>query len=594
MNSPRNRNQLPDDHTSIKKGVARKVFLFKFFVSQYPGQMSLILVGQILSGLSEGIGIASMVLVLKIIAMDDHSPELGSGVMAEWFGYAEQSGLTESLGLMLILVVSAVSIKAGLDILVKSYVSLIGAKSVADARLQMIDALSNSRWHFFAGKKVGRMSNALNLEAQSYTSILVNICAFFSKLVALAIYLAMSMAFSVGLTLAMIGVGVIIMFVLKGFLGLAEKTGYRLAVLNRSMIARLTDGFQGIKSLKAMGLTSFLVPLLKGEIRSLMRTSFVQGLAKIGLTHVREPLIVLAGAIGVYFSIERGGVDPFSLIAVLFLFQRTSTSIGTLQGTYQTVINYEGAFFSFQELLRSAERAREQSSAGKKSPNLGEGIRFNDMEFGYELKEPTIQNLNVHFRSPALIAIKGVSGSGKTTLLDLICGLHRPGKGDLMVGEDSITEIDLEQWRQRIGYVEQDSILFHESIRVNVGFGNPQVTESVIIDALQSAEVYEFVMSLQDGLDTIVGERGILMSGGQRQRLTLARALAKKPDVLLLDEATTALDPETEAEIVSTLKKLSEDMLIIAVSHQLAISAVADYVYELQQKTLVPIEDLSA
>ena len=296
MSNNGNRTASMSDHALIKKGVARKLFLLRFFVARYPMQMFLILIGQILSGLSEGIGIASMVLVLKIIAMDSHSPDLGSGVMADLFFHAEQSGLTSSLGLMLLVVVVAVSLKAGLDVLVKSYVNFIGVKSVADARLQMINALSQSRWQFFAGEKVGRMSNALNLEAQSYTSILVNICAFFSKLVALLIYLAMSMAFSVGLTVAMIGVGVLIMLVLKGFLGMAERTGYRLAELNRSMIARLTDGFQGIKSLKAMGLTSFLVPLLQSEVRSLMRTSFLQGLAKIGLTHVREPLIVVAGA----------------------------------------------------------------------------------------------------------------------------------------------------------------------------------------------------------------------------------------------------------------------------------------------------------
>ncbi len=568
--------------------------MLRFFVARYPMQMFLVLIGQILSGLSEGIGIASMVLVLKIIAMDSHSPDLGSGVMADLFFHAEQSGLTSSLGLMLLVVVVAVSLKAGLDVLVKSYVNFIGVKSVADARLQMINALSQSRWQFFAGEKVGRMSNALNLEAQSYTSILVNICAFFSKLVALLIYLAMSMAFSVGLTVAMIGVGVLIMLVLKGFLGMAERTGYRLAELNRSMIARMTDGFQGIKSLKAMGLTSFLVPLLQSEVRSLMRTSFLQGLAKIGLTHVREPLIVVAGALGIYFSIEGGGVDPFSLIAVLFLFQRTSTGIGTLQGSYQTVINYEGAFFSFQELLQSAQNTREQNSTGKKSPNLKEGIQFTGVGFGYDNNGFIIENLNVLFKTPGLVAIRGASGIGKTTLLDMICGLHSPNQGKLLIGHDLIGEINLEQWRQRLGYVEQDSIIFHESVRVNVGFGNPEATEDVIINALRSAEAYEFVMTLKDGLDTIVGERGVLMSGGQRQRLTLARALAKKPDVLLLDEATTALDPETETEIVSTLKKLSDDMLIIAVSHQPAVTTVADYVYELHQKTLRLVRDISS
>jgi ATP-binding cassette subfamily C protein len=156
-----------------------------------------------------------------------------------------------------------------------------------------------------------------------------------------------------------------------------------------------------------------------------------------------------------------------------------------------------------------------------------------------------------------------------------------------------LEKIDLKKWRRMIGYVPQETLLLHDSILMNVTLGDKDLTAEDIEGALRAAGAWEFVSILPQGMHSVVGERGQKLSGGQRQRIAIARALAHKPKLLILDEATTALDPESEAAICETMQKLGGKITILAISHQPALLKVADQAYRLQNKTVVPIEDPS-
>jgi ATP-binding cassette subfamily C protein len=154
-----------------------------------------------------------------------------------------------------------------------------------------------------------------------------------------------------------------------------------------------------------------------------------------------------------------------------------------------------------------------------------------------------------------------------------------------------LEKIDLKKWRRMIGYVPQETLLLHDSILMNVALGDKDLAGKDVEDALKAAGAWEFISNQPQGMYTVVGERGQKLSGGQRQRIAIARALVHKPKLLILDEATTALDPVNEAAICETLRKLSGNITILAISHQPALMKVADQVYRLQNKTLVAIED---
>jgi ATP-binding cassette subfamily C protein len=184
--------------------------------------------------------------------------------------------------------------------------------------------------------------------------------------------------------------------------------------------------------------------------------------------------------------------------------------------------------------------------------------------------------------SRQVTVLKGLSGSGKTTLVDLLIGLHRPQSGRITVSGTPLEDIDIIKLRRRIGYVSQELSLLHAPLRENICLGDESLTEADIAHAVQLAGLEDFIASLPQGLDTSAGEMGARLSGGQRQRIALARALVTRPDILILDEVTSALDPATEAEIVGNIRTLAHAFTIIVITHRDAWVDVADRLYEVR------------
>jgi ATP-binding cassette subfamily C protein len=183
----------------------------------------------------------------------------------------------------------------------------------------------------------------------------------------------------------------------------------------------------------------------------------------------------------------------------------------------------------------------------------------------------------------------GPSGSGKTTIVDLVVGLIEPDAGDVLIDGERLTDIELSEWRQHIGYVPQEMFLLHETIAMNVALGDPDVSREDLIRALKDANAWDFVAAMPEGIDTIVGERGSALSGGQRQRISIARALLHQPWLLVLDEATTALDPESEAAVWDAVEGLRGKTAVLAISHQPALLHVADRVYRIEKGQAVQV-----
>jgi ATP-binding cassette subfamily C protein len=196
------------------------------------------------------------------------------------------------------------------------------------------------------------------------------------------------------------------------------------------------------------------------------------------------------------------------------------------------------------------------------------------------------------FAVPAgkITAIVGGSGAGKTTTADLIMGLVRPDAGEVYIDGVALGELDLHEWRQLIGYVPQEVLMLHDSVAKNVSLGDPNLTPEDIEGALRDAGAWEFVSELPEGVDCSVGERGMRLSGGQRQRIAIARALVHGAKLLILDEATTALDPESEAFVLAAIEALRGRATVFAISHQPALRSVADQMYRIADGKCVELE----
>jgi subfamily B ATP-binding cassette protein MsbA len=247
---------------------------------------------------------------------------------------------------------------------------------------------------------------------------------------------------------------------------------------------------------------------------------------------------------------------------------------------------------AFAGLDRTAEimgELEENQSPGRtaKMPPIQGTVQFDDVEFAYDPEKPVLHGISFVAEPGSVTALVGSSGSGKSTIISLLCAFHTPLKGSVLVDGVDLAHVDLNTYRSQLGVVLQDSFLFDGTIRENVMFSRPDATEEEFLFACRTARVDEFAERFPDAYDTIVGERGVKLSGGQRQRLSIARALLAQPRILILDEATSSLDSESEAMIQAGLNQLMQGRTTFVIAHRLSTIRRADQILVVEQGVIV-------
>jgi len=229
------------------------------------------------------------------------------------------------------------------------------------------------------------------------------------------------------------------------------------------------------------------------------------------------------------------------------------------------------------EIMAEVEENRSPGRTVKMPPIQGT-VRFEDVEFSYDPGKPVLHGISFVAEPGTVTALVGSSGSGKSTIISLLCAFHTPTTGRVVVDDIDLAQVDLNTFRSQLGVVLQDSFLFDGSIRENILFSRPNATEEQFLFACRTARVDEFAERYPEQYDTIVGERGVKLSGGQRQRLSIARALLAEPRILILDEATSSLDSESEAMIQAGLNQLMQGRTTFVIAHRLSTIRRADQI----------------
>jgi ATP-binding cassette subfamily C protein len=558
---------------------------------QYPGQTLMMLLALLFAGVAEGVGLSAMMPLLAITLGDSKMATGENATKAEQMirSIFDWLGITPTLEFLLIMIFTAMMLKTLLVLFANRRVGYTVAQLTTDLRQQALKAFIVARWEFHISQPIGRIGSAMMGEpaqtAKAYAAGVSMIVFLINEM----IYVAVALMVSWKATLIAMAAGMLFWYPLNRFIKKAKKASLRQILVNRSLSTFFVETILALKSLKATAREDRAERIIISKTNKLKKILKKQVIIKESLSAYQEGMLVTFLLVAVYIGIAIWGIAPLTILILFVLLRRILTKLGKVQKQYQLMCSHEVGYWTMTEILEIARKMREKN-LGDKNPVMEQAIRLEGVTFAYK-EDNIINEASLIFKAGEITAIVGSSGSGKTTILDLVIGLLRPQKGEVWIDDLPLEQVDQYRWRRMIGYVSQESILLDDSVFINVTLGDPDITEKQVKEALQKAEIWNFIRTMPKGLYSSVGQRGLRLSGGQRQRLAIARALAHKPRLLLLDEATTALDPKTEAAICETLRKLRGELTILAVSHQPAILNVADWAYRLENGKAVLVSD---
>jgi ABC-type multidrug transport system fused ATPase/permease subunit/pSer/pThr/pTyr-binding forkhead associated (FHA) protein len=468
--------------------------------------------------------------------------------------------------------------------------SWVNQRILLGLQQQMFNRLQRLSHRFYGKAKVGdlmsRLSQDLDTVNEAMTAVLTQGVFLIVQGVGAAIaavYLSPLLGALVLVVVPLFAISYLLLLsrLQRASLAVQTRFGDVLTVTQENLSAHHVIKAFGLEQRSASAYRARLAALFRSLLRLVVLGSLFE--ASIGMATTLGQLLVLG--VGGYLVIQ-GDLTLGTLVAFVGLMPSLFQPITQLATVGQTVQRATGAMERVLEVLNEPVEIEDRDGADELAP-LGREIRFERATFGYDPDRTILSELDVTIPAGSHTAIVGPSGSGKSTVVNLLLRFWDPDDGRILFDGRDIREVSLSSLRGQIGLVFQDTFIFDTSLRENIAIGRAGANDEQVAEAARAAKLDSYVESLPAGFDTVLGERGVRMSGGQRQRLAIARALLRDPSILVLDEATSALDAQTENEILETLVVLAKGRTTISITHRLSLAATADRILVLDQGRLV-------
>ncbi len=548
---------------------------------------SLILVMMIVAILS-GFTIGMIIPVVSSIFGKSHASS-GPWIfrwLINWIGKGDRMSGLFKLAVSLILIYG---IKFPFSLLLCYLSDFLEQKVIEVIRVDMFRNLTNLSYRFHSMMKSGELLSKITNDTEKVRFALRRGVIDLSRnLFLLMVYLCLALwaswrLFLISLILAPITLGII------HFIGKKVRGRFTLLRKQRGFLNTLaSEMLQGIKVIKSFGMEEYELDKFK-DANKLYRKNYVKSYLLKGFLPASSEFLgaILAGAILVVGGvlIYKGIITPDRFLVFLgsiILAQQPTRQMNLAYGDLQHGL---ASMESVREIIEADDFVKDDGKVNLIS--FSDAIRFKNVYFYYDHSKPILKNINLEIKRGETVALVGPSGAGKTTLVNLILRFADPTNGQIDIDGKDIREFSLKSLRSKIGIVTQDVILFNDSIRNNIQYGNPDAGEKALYESLKKSHLEDFVENLVEGLDTEIGERGERISGGEKQRIAIARAILKNPPILILDEATSSLDAEAERLVQDAMAELLKGRTAIVIAHRLSTVRNADRIIVIDKGEIV-------
>ena len=537
--------------------------------------------------LSSFIQASSIVTIAPIVDLFIH-PNLNNmnGITLKVLNFLKYFKIPISLISVSIFFLIIVTIKNIMCAISQLIVSILHFRIIKKIIFDEFRAFLSANWYFFTLKNYGVLGNTLLQETEKVGLSFEAAASILSLSLGILFYTTVASFISWKLTLIILismGIG------LSPFFLLGKKT-FKIGKLHtqasNEFQGTILETFNAIKLILGFGNQHTSITKLAHIIPTYANTA-IQFIMIRALTPLAfEPIGIIIVLITMYLGLYHFKLGISDLFIILYAFRMNTQNALAIAQHKNAIQNMLPSLEQIYNLKKEAERMM-QFSGHQIFEKLENHIQLKDVSFSYPNNRTILNNINITIPKGKMIAIVGKSGSGKTTLIDILMGFHEIKQGQFLVDNMPFNSINIESWRKRIGYVPQEPFLFNTTLRDNLLWSKENSTKEEIYEACKLSCADEFIKKFPNQYDTIVGDHGIRLSGGQRQRIALARAILRKPELLILDEATSSLDSYSEILIQKSIENFSKKTTLIIIAHRLSTIKKSDYIYVLNEGSIL-------
>ena len=561
-----------------------------FYLKDFFWQSVFITFFNISSSIFEGIGIGMLIPVIQVILPNNNIGFEAIPVLKKFQHYLLDWDKTKLLTLLMCVVFVTILLKNVLMYLgsIKSVkIRYLFFKKFREAMLNKVLDCSN---RFYDSVKLGHLVNCINVETQRMGDFLYGALNLIAVAGRILIYVMI-----LGFVSWKFSLFVVIFFFLsvplvKSIMVKLKKNSELYSVTSSDFTFVLLEILNGLRVIKSFNTEEyekkkFDIANNNFMIANYKYEKYNQLIPALTETVVMGFIVILFLIVINFVKIDIIKVLPYVFIYIVVL-NRVIVQVNSFNRLKGQLVGQYDSFNVYENIYKEAQDA-ELEPGNKKIDKLKNNIQFKDVSFYYSDNNYVLKNINVTIPAGRITAVVGSTWAGKSTLINLIPRFYDVSKGIITTDDIPLTELDIHDWRRKIGIVSQDVFIFNETIRYNISYGKFDMSEDEIIKIAKMANAHEFIEKMANGYDTVVGDRGVKLSGGQKQRISIARAIISNPEILILDEATSSLDTETEKLIQEAIERLSYKKTVIAIAHRLSTIINADNIIVLEKGEVV-------